>query len=114
VKCILIPSVWNQDSPEEVIIPSGVVDFKYQSSASVNMFFPRAQQTKQVVFAQGTPLLQMIPLTERKIDCKFHLVSTQDLQNLDMPVLWFQQSYKKHKAAKGKCPMHTNFDTRNI
>lgn len=105
ISWMMVGAVWNFDKPETIIIPPAVLDFKYQTSLNVNMFFTRGEQEQMVSFEHGQPLVHVVQMSNRPIVCKYHLVSPQELQAHTTPSLRFNKNYKSIKAASnGKCP----------
>lgn len=62
-----VGNMWNLDNPDEVIIPSGVLNFKYQKSININLFFAYGLKEKEIFIPQGTPLFNLLPMTEREV-----------------------------------------------
>jgi len=57
------------------ILP-GVVNFKHQCSTHVNVLLPKQQ--RRIEIENGTPLAHIIPLKDKKINIKHHLISTDE------------------------------------
>lgn len=79
VKFLSSPLLWHPDAlPAGVKVLNGVTDFKYQHST--NFIFLREKERQPVGFTLpcGAPLYQFIPLTERKIDLRLHLVTPEE------------------------------------
>lgn len=101
---------WNQKDPSTMTVLPGVVNFKYQFGTSMNTIWKRpAEQTKyQIDF--GTPLYHYVPLTERKVRIKTHLISQQDFDQLgsSATAVTFFSKYKsvKRTMQKSGCPFH--------
>tara|TARA_R110000803_G_C11970445_1_gene319669 strand:- start:59 stop:835 length:777 start_codon:yes stop_codon:yes gene_type:complete len=66
---------WQFDVLGTAHILSGVIDFKYQSATHVNVFCTREEKETRLYWKAGMPLYHFIPLTDRKITLKTHLVS---------------------------------------
>ena len=79
VKFIWMKPDWHQDKPLEYWTVPGIVDFKYQHASLLNMFVP---YNTKLQINTGTPWLQLIPLSEKPVEVKCHLVSTQDLDQI--------------------------------
>lgn len=104
VKWAFIGPTWNYDKPEEIVFPPAVVDFKYQHSLHVNLFLPRTSEAKMFNFVQGQPVAHLLPMTERPVEYRYRLVSTDELNGFKTLQLWFTNKYVKYKTNKGKCP----------
>ena len=110
IEFLLLDPTWCNDAPDEMFVPPGVVNFKYQCGTNVNMFFRRRADTTAYTLKHNMPLAHFIPLTERKIKLKLHLVSEQELQrvsNINKAVT-FINKYKNNKSILKErgCPFH--------
>jgi hypothetical protein len=68
------------------VVCPGVANFKYQFSANVNIFIPN-EVPRTFVIPHGRPLVQLVPLTERKIKLKTHLVTDTEFLRLKTKVV---------------------------
>lgn len=73
---------WNMLGTNHYVALPGVVDYKYQHSVHVNLLFSRGQTTKVIEIPFRMPLVQITPLTERRLKVKHHLVSQKELDDL--------------------------------
>ena len=79
VKFLWIKPEWHQEKPLAYWTVPGIVDFKYQHASLLNMFIP--YDTKLQINI-GTPWLQLIPLSEKPVEVKCHLVSTEKFDQI--------------------------------
>ena len=79
ISFLQIQPTWNFKNPEKMLVPPGILNFKYQWSAEVNAFWPRGAEDTVHDLAFGQPLTQYIPLTERKVKLQLHLISREEL-----------------------------------
>ena len=80
---------------DHLTVLPGLVNYKNQSAAHINMFFKRGVS---VMLEHGTPLVHCIPLSEAKLEIKNHLVSEQEYNHLHQLSSFnfsFVGSYKK-------------------
>ena len=75
ISFLAIEPGWQFNDLGTARILSGVIDFKYQSATHVNVFFTREEKESRLIWKAGMPLYHFIPLTDRKITLKTHLVS---------------------------------------
>ena len=54
----------------------GLLNFKYQPSCHVNLLLPKKQQ--RIELSAGLPMAQMIPMSEKEIVIKHHLISYEE------------------------------------
>lgn len=88
-------------------IVTGVLNFKYQHIANINAF----QKVGSIVkFSAGDPLIQLIPLSEKEVDIKCHLLSDTEYQKLKKECndrATYSGHYRNKKAfmdKQSKCP----------
>ena len=106
VEFLLIEPTWFMDNPNTYTIPPGILDFKFQNNVNINLFMKF--KTCRVDIQPGTPLAQIIPLSDKKIKLNTHLISEEEYQkmfDLTQPFGWVS-SYKKRKKIINKktCP----------
>ena len=79
----LFHSDWNMPSNMfKFRIPGGVLNYKYQVGANCNMWIPKKTDGSIDLYA-GDPLMNLLPLSERKVIIKNHLldpVETKEIQ----------------------------------
>jgi hypothetical protein len=85
---------------------SAVIDFKAQHNTHVNMFIRKG---KTVEFSAGDPLVQIIPLTERQVDLKCHVVDDREYAKIASTYvtksMWFGQHRSLYnQPTTSKCP----------
>jgi hypothetical protein len=110
-----LPPFWNNDTKPNYDVAIGTTNFYYQNSTHINLIID-ANEKIDIPF--GKPMLHILPLTERKIKIKRHLISEDEWfrENKRMIGNSFVGSYfklKKHREKmeekQSKCPFHTMF-----
>jgi len=84
-------------------ITPAIIEFKYQHASNINMFLD-TNKDKNFVISAGTPLAQLIPMSDKKIKIKTHLVSEEEYDKYSNPRTHFLNEYQK--IMKSKCPFH--------
>jgi hypothetical protein len=84
----------------------GILDFKYQNGTNIN-FFLNNNIKNQVLLEAGTPMLHIVPLTEKRLEIKRHLID--DAEYIKMFALnnatpKFSGNYTEKKKVNAKCP----------
>jgi hypothetical protein len=97
-------------SPQDYLFCPGILDFKYQNSVNVNMMFDYREDIRTVLLKAGDPIAMLIPLTDKEVKIKLHLVDKKELDNINVPPLTFNGHYKFTKnlvdnQEKAKCPL---------
>ena len=101
------PTFWFAEHPDIEIV-SGVLDFKYQNMAHIQIFAKiPTEGTIRTLLPGGHPVAQLTPLTERPVQLVHHLVSAEEYRNLldNNRPLFFAHKYKKTKQLMKKCPI---------
>ena len=94
---------YSMKDPLAYHVPNGVINFKHQSGTHVNLVFKRTSDNETVMIDHGTPMMMLVPMTERKVEIISHLVSPEEykrISNKQNPMLWFRRRYYRKKA----CP----------
>lgn len=105
-------NTWALDNPEQIIIPPGVVSYRYQSVTNINMFI-RMDNTQIASLSAGSSLVHIFPMTEREVEIKTHFVDEKDYKNMQNLGAnnFTTKSYFKHRQIRkehektGKCPV---------
>jgi hypothetical protein len=102
--------IWNHKITGDFFIPSGVVNYKYQNTTHINMLIKK--QDTMFTIAQGTPMAHMVPLSDRPVKIKNHLLSKEEFlhkKELSKAIHFENSYYKKMKilqAKESKCPFN--------
>lgn len=101
----LIQPSWNtiNDYPD-IIIPPGSINLKYQNSININLFFKKDENDKRIRIDQGTPIAHLIPVSESKIDFRYHLVGDDEINKIIKIPLTFTKVYSQDKKFFKQCP----------
>jgi hypothetical protein len=94
---------WNYAPFSNISVPSGVMEFKNQHSTHYN-FFINTEKNTTIILKFGTPLAHIIPLTEKKITIKHHLIDSGKFEKMGNETLFFKDNYKNIIKLKNKCP----------
>ena len=79
------------------VIPNGIVNYKYQSTTNVNMLIPKNSYPNKFVINAGDPLVQCIPLSDKNIKIKMHVVTPEEYVSKDSYHFAFSGNYYKIK-----------------
>lgn len=81
VNFVASPCVWsNSEYWDSMVILNGIVNFKYQNWCNVNTFLRKDDY--MLTIPANQPLLQMIPMTEDKVEVKTHLISDNEYDKM--------------------------------
>lgn len=79
----LFSSDWNKPSSMfDYRIPGGVLNYKYQVGANCNIWLPKKEKATIDLIA-GDPLLNLLPLTDRKVIIKNHLIDHAEFMKIE-------------------------------
>jgi hypothetical protein len=100
-------SFWHSKLNNNLLIPSGIVDYKYQHGTHLNMFI-NTKENNDIFIDQNDPIIQIIPLTEKNIKLKYHLISDEEFRNKNNLSRFFTHNYQISKnlidKKEKKCP----------
>jgi hypothetical protein len=100
-------SDWHRtDIMDRCRIVSGVVDYKYQNQTNVNMFI---KKDSVVEFKAGDPLVHLIPLSDKEVILKTHLINPLEFSMMEQKPSQYINQYKRYKTSidkleQAKCP----------
>ena len=108
---------WHFDVFKTISILSGALNFKYQCGTNVNLFCRREEIKTEFLFEAGTPLCHYVPLTERKVVLKTHLISQEQYARMAKinSSISFNRYYEKRKKIlkTSGCPFQHELSTRD-
>ena len=64
-------------------IAPGMIDFKYQSALNVHLILDKKKEQYEILIPYGTPLYTLYPITERKINIDYKLVSKEEFESIN-------------------------------
>jgi hypothetical protein len=102
---------WNFPVMDQITIPPGVIDYKYQHGTNINIFFRNGQK---ILIESGQPMVNIRPLSERKLKLHTHLVDNSVIKKIARrnSSISFTGKYNKikqimkKKESEKKCPFH--------
>ena len=105
-----LPTFWNNNENDPYQVVPATIDFYYQYGIAVNTIIPNRPLEFMIPF--GKPMVHLMPLTEREIDLRIHLVSDQEwgVLGTTMSPLTFSKKYniikRKLKDDNKSCPFN--------
>ena len=103
-------NTWSFSKPEEIVIPPAVLGFKFQRGTHINSFIRYDGEKKQIFIDSGKPMVNIIPLSERKVKIKNHLIDEKEFKILESRNIQvkFNNPYNFRKKllmnSEKKCP----------
>lgn len=94
----------NTHNVDKFKISSGVVDYKYQHHSNIISF---VKNTTTVRLELGEPIVHVIPLSEKRLEIKTHLIDQLEWDKLETPLMGFNNNYNKVtriEKSRSKCP----------
>lgn len=88
--------MYNFEEPEHFYIPPGVLNFKYQSGANVNLMVDLSKP-KQILIPFNQVMAFLTPMTDKHVEIKRHVVTDSEYHKLTMAGqrLTFLNKYRK-------------------
>lgn len=114
LNCVFTNVMWNDIELPTYKVLNGVLNFKFNNSTNINMIFKRNENIQQIFIPYKTPIVQLIPMTEKKVKLKHHLVDEKVIQqkslNQKLFFKFFKQNltYKAIMKSSSKCPVRHN------
>lgn len=106
------PAQWSLEDYDFRVVP-GVVDYRVNGYTNVNIMIPKVEKDQIVEYGipVGQPLVHIIPLSDKKIVVKNHLISKTEYDNMFRHSASLFDGWKSVKRMldrndnrKGKCP----------
>ena len=106
-------NTWSFDEPDNIIIPPAIIDYKYQRGVNINFFGRRTKINSNFIIKAGQPMVNIIPLSERKLKIHTHLVDNFEYSKITSVSgsFSFHSNYPlikqliKNKEKEKKCPL---------
>lgn len=115
IQFLTVEPEWYFDKLQSIHILSGVLDFQTNSATSVNMYVKRQQNHQKILLSSGLPIYHFVPLTEKKIDLKIHLVSKEKKQLIKQSNsrISFNRHFEKKRKIlnRTKCPFRIDAES---
>ena len=107
VNWVYVPPMYNQSDLASYTTCTGILNFKYQRATNVNLIFPIPKQKKLIHIDHGHPLIHAIPLTDKRIEVRNHLVTEEEYKKINdafLPITFNRKYEKILRIQKSKCP----------
>lgn len=102
--------VYNYPAGMDFEVLPGILNFKYQSVVNMNIALPKVASVKKFMIEANTPIWQLAPMTEKRVEIKNHVISRDEFLNLknETGTVKFVGSYGYSKKIiqqkESKCP----------
>lgn len=78
VEFLTLDATWNNINYKTMKVLPGIMSYTSPSYANINLVFSRTEQTQLITIPFNTPMMQLVPLTDRPIEIVHHV---EDLKN---------------------------------
>jgi hypothetical protein len=98
VKFIMTGCPWNYPKGVPFTVLPGELEFRLNRSCHVNAYLSYKDTDQEIMLDFGSPLAQVIPLSERDIEIRSHLISDAEfnqIYNVNASACSFSQGYRK-------------------
>lgn len=101
INWVYVGNPWQENLNNELTILPGLLNFKYQTTCHINGFLKNEKNTvKAKLLNVGTPMVNLFPMSDKKIIIKNHLVTLEEYVRQDrMAKVSFSRAYYKAKKA---------------
>ena len=96
VKFLFTNTLWHDEDFKPKVV-NGIVEYKYQHTSSVNMIVPKNMFPKSQIIPAGKELAHVIPLSDKDVVIKMHVVDSEELKKLQNWIFTFNGHYFKRK-----------------
>jgi len=93
---------WNTSINTMKVLPA-IVDYKHQNASEINLLIQRTKERQNIKLDFNTPMAHIVPLSERKLIIKNHLINLDEWKEKDFPRFFFTERYLKSKKL---CPIN--------
>ena len=110
VNFLAMQSFYNFNEPDSFIIAPGIINFKYQHTASIHFFTKPNSEEKQstIEFEAVQPMLHFTAISEKQLELRNHLVDEKEFNKIEDKRVFFTNNYNKvkkiRKENEKKCP----------
>lgn len=110
IEWMFLDVVWNSIDLLPYRVLTGILNFKYINSTNINLIVPRYEHPNLFLIKYKTPLVHLVPCTEKKIKLKHYLVDEFELnkkttkKTLDIKFVNRLKTFKSEL----KCPIKHN------
>jgi hypothetical protein len=107
---VVTGNTWVNNDLSKIFFTEGMLNFKWQAQSNINMFCKRENKDQNILLEAGQPMLQFIPMSDKKIVLHHHLVSEYEFVNIAKSKrrFTFINGYNKGKKIlqeqESKCP----------
>jgi len=99
VKFAWVDSFWCRNTMA-YFFPNAIVDYFYQHTTDVNMFFSYGDKPYSFTIQAGQPMIFLIPLTEEKVEIRNHLVSVQEIERYAPVDVGVSSAFNRYQIRK--------------
>jgi len=72
---------WNFNNPDDLIVLPAVINFKYTYATDINLLINTVRE-RQIIIKQGSPLVNLIPMTDKRIKLHNHIVDVTEYKKI--------------------------------
>lgn len=97
---------WSLDEPDKIVVLPAVVDYAYTHGTHVNIVIPKTDKDQNIILKAGQPMVNIVPMTERKVNVKCHLVDEKEYESINQHTgnVYFNNRINRHKGNPLTCP----------
>ena len=105
VDFLMCQPMWHMFEFPTISISQGVINFSRRNLCNVQMYVAKTVETQELLVPHGTPLVELIPLTDKKIKVHTHLINSLEYEKLTghFSNPKFSGSYNYANALAKKC-----------
>jgi hypothetical protein len=109
VNWLFVGNPYSKNLNNDMNILPGILNFKYQTTTNIQLILKVENNQAEKIFTHNTPLVNLFPMSDKKIVIHNHLVSSEEYKKIATHLGSFENSYKKmkniFKINESKCPL---------
>lgn len=108
IKFLFVEPTYHLQNPNDFTVIPGLLNFKYQNFANINIMTQiHSPMEKNITIYAGQPMVHLIPLTDKKVDLRVHMVSKNEWVKMDESTSAFNfmgSYFSRKRMIDKKCP----------
>lgn len=97
---LVVDAAYNRMTHNLYFCPTGYVNFVDQHETNPFLFFIRNETDTNITLEFGTPLNHFVPLSDKRVELAYHLVSNEEMSRLTPKGITFFGDYYKQLKVK--------------
>lgn len=103
---LMFQPTYSYKAPDQAMVLPGTIDFQWGHEPNVQMMFRRLEGRHNLVtISPGEPLATLMPLTDKEVELRYHLVDRETLSRISGSRI-LMNGDGMHRRKLAKCPVN--------